>query len=219
MKESAEQTTPPELDQSRYHYSDSEVGYAHAFILPQLSHLLGKIAPRTSPIFEIGSGNGSLANALSGLGYVATAVEPSTRGVSIANRAYPHLKISVGSGYDDLAASNGTYPVVLSVEVIEHIYAPRLFARRCYDLVQPDGHLILSTPYHGYWKNLTLALTGKLDAHFTALWDHGHIKFWSVKTLSILLQEGGFQDLSFSFVGRIRPLAKSMIVVARKPAS
>jgi predicted HicB family RNase H-like nuclease len=50
---------------------------------------------------------------------------------------------------------------------------------------------VISTPYHGYWKNLMLALTGKMDAHFTALWDHGHIKFWSMRTLGELLREGG----------------------------
>ena len=55
-----------------------------------------------------------------------------------------------------------------------------------------------------------------MDAHFTALWDHGHIKFWSYKTLTILLEEAGFTDVKFSRVGRIAPLAKSMIATARK---
>ena len=76
---------------------------------------------------------------------------------------------------------------------------------------------IISTPYHGYWKNLALAITGKMDAHFTALWDHGHIKFWSMKTLSELLYEAGFVNIRFERVGRIPPLAKSMIAVAYRP--
>jgi 2-polyprenyl-6-hydroxyphenyl methylase/3-demethylubiquinone-9 3-methyltransferase len=79
------------------------------------------------------------------------------------------------------------------------------------------GTAILSTPYHGYWKNLAMALTGKMDAHFTALWDHGHIKFWSVRTLTLLLEEAGFRDIHFERVGRIPPLAKAMIAVARRP--
>ncbi|MFN3682011.1 MAG: hypothetical protein ACK4VP_08235, partial [Nitrospira sp.] len=76
------------------------------------------------------------------------------------------------------------------------------------------GVAIVSTPYHGYWKNLALALSGKMDAHFTALWDHGHIKFWSIRTLRQLLQEAGFSEIRFLRVGRIPPLAKSMIAVA-----
>lgn len=62
-----------------------------------------------------------------------------------------------------------------------------------------------------------LAITGRMDAHLTALWDHGHIKFWSMRTLAILLEEAGFCDIRFERVGRIPALAKSMIAVARKP--
>jgi hypothetical protein len=29
---------------------------------------------------------------------------------------------------------------------------------------------------HGYLKNLALAVSGNLDRHVAALWDHGHVK-------------------------------------------
>jgi hypothetical protein len=61
-----------------------------------------------------------------------------------------------------------------------------------------------------------MALTGKMDNHFTALWDYGHIKFWSIKTLQQLLEEAGFMNIRFRRVGRIPALAKSMIAVAMK---
>ena len=77
---------------------------------------------------------------------------------------------------------------------------------------------IFTTPYHGYWKNVVMALTGKLDAHFTVLWDGGHIKFWSRRTLTRLLEEAGFRVERFVGVGRVPLLWKSMILVARKPA-
>ena len=79
------------------------------------------------------------------------------------------------------------------------------------------GVAIVSTPYHGYLKNLALALMGKMDAHFTVLWDHGHIKFWSIPTLTTLLTEVGFCNIRFHRVGRIPTFAKSMIAVANKP--
>jgi 2-polyprenyl-6-hydroxyphenyl methylase/3-demethylubiquinone-9 3-methyltransferase len=55
-----------------------------------------------------------------------------------------------------------------------------------------------------------------MDDHFTALWDYGHIKFWSMKTLRQLLVEAGFVDIRFMRVGRIPALAKSMIAIAGK---
>ncbi len=119
--------------------------------------------------------------------------------------------------YDNLGGKYGVFPVVLSREVVEHVFLPRLFAKTVFDLLQSGGVAIISTPFHGYWKNLALALSGKLDAHFTALWDYGHIKFWSFKTLAFLLREAGFREITFKRVGRLPPLAKSMIVLARKP--
>ena len=78
------------------------------------------------------------------------------------------------------------------------------------------GLLIISTPYHGYLKNFVLALANKWDAHLNPFWDGGHIKFWSCKTLSQLLNETGFSVIRFIGAGRLPFLWKSMIVVAQK---
>jgi 2-polyprenyl-3-methyl-5-hydroxy-6-metoxy-1,4-benzoquinol methylase len=95
---------------------------------------------------------------------------------------------------DDLAASfGGDWDVVLAIDVIEHLYAPREIVKRVHALLRPGGTLILSTPYHEYLKNLMLAAARALDKHFTALWDGGHIKFWSYGTLTTLLQEANFE--------------------------
>ncbi|MCS4136366.1 class I SAM-dependent methyltransferase [Salinibacter ruber] len=77
---------------------------------------------------------------------------------------------------------------------------------------------MLSTPYHGYLKNLAMALLGKIGTtHYSPLWTHGHIKIWSPSTLQQLLEETGFRDVQYRRVGRIPPLAKSMIAIAKKP--
>jgi hypothetical protein len=119
--------------------------------------------------------------------------------------------------YDDLAAIYGRFPLVVSLKVVEDLYDPRLFAANLFALVEPGGHAIISTPYHGYFKNLALAAFGRFDGHFTVLWDGGHIKFWSVRTLGILLREAGFAEIDLLRVGRIPSLAKSMIALARRP--
>lgn len=74
-----------------------------------------------------------------------------------------------------------------------------------------------TTPYHRYLKNLALALSGNLDSHFTTLWDGGHIKFFSVDTLSQLVLSEGFTDPQFQFAGRIPYLWKSMVCAATLP--
>ncbi len=202
---------------SGYRWSSAALTPAHSHLLPALENELARLSCPRKQIFELGCGNGSVGSELAKWGWGVTGVDPSTEGIAQANKMYPHLKLATGSAYDDLAIEYGQFPVVTSLEVVEHVYFPRQYAATLYTLVEAGGLAILSTPYHGYWKNLALALTGKMDAHFTALWDHGHIIFWSVKTLTELLTEAGFIDIRFERVGRIPPLAKSMIAIARKP--
>lgn len=143
-------------------------------------------------------------------------MEPSPEGVAFAKARTPAANINVGSGYDDLSKDYGTFPVVYSLEVIENLYSPRIFLRTAHELLEPGGLLVMSTPFHGYTKNLLIALTGGFDKHFTALWDHGHIKFWSPKTLTTLLEETGFSVSGFRYAGRVFPISKSMFVIARR---
>lgn len=204
---------------SGYRYANSKLNCSHDYLLPTVFCLLDGLDPPAGRrrLFELGCGNGSVARELTRRGWDVTGVDPSTEGITQANRAHPDLKLHTGSAYDDLAVRYGQFPVVLSLEVVEHVYFPRQYAATVFSLLHGGGMAILSTPYHGYWKNLTMALTGKMDAHFTALWDHGHIKFWSMKTLALLLEEAGFRDIRFKRVGRVPPLAKAMIAIAKKP--
>jgi len=205
---------------SGYAWNDAELSDSHSYLLPVLQRELDKVKA-TLPadslrLFELGCGNGSVAAQLSKTGWNVTGVDPSSQGIARANRSYPELKLYDGSAYDDLSGRFGQFPVVTSLEVVEHVYAPRDYARTLFNLVQTGGTAIISTPYHGYWKNLALAASGKMDTHFTALWDHGHIKFWSIDTLNKLLVETGFKNIRFERAGRIPALAKSMIAIARK---
>jgi len=209
-------------DDTGYRYEDAANSHAHAYLLPtlkaELAILREDLPPRQPTLFDLGCGNGSVGAQLASDGWSVTGVDPSTEGISEAQRAYPCLRFEQGSAYDDLAVKYGRFPVVISLEVVEHVYAPRDYARTLFDLVEPGGTAIVSTPYHGYLKNVALALSGNMDRHFTALWDHGHIKFWSVPTLTTLLSEAGFESIRFRRVGRVPQLAKSMIAIARKPA-
>ncbi len=202
-----------------YHYQDAKPTWANAYLWPEVRRIAGDVM-RGKPnqtAFDLGCGSGATANFLSGLGMTVTAIDISESGIAQARKAYPHCKFAVGSAYDDLASIHGRFTIVVSREVVEHCFAPRQFAKTLFDLIEPGGTAVISTPYHGYMKNIALAVSGKLDFHFTALWDGGHVKFFSIKTLTTLLEEAGFSQIEFLRVGRIPPLAKSMIAIAQKP--
>ena len=177
-------------DSAGYSYIDAAPAHTDAYLVDPVRELLAEIgwAPGTKRVFDLGCGNGATAATLATAGYEMTGVDPSVEGIRIARAHHPKLKLELGSAYDDLARTYGRFPAVISLEVVEHVYFPRTYANCIFDLLEPGGTALISTPFHGYWKNLTLAMTGKMDAHFTALWDHGHIKFWSRRTLELLLE-------------------------------
>ena len=199
-----------------YHYGSGDAAHTQSYLLPTVITLLERYLPNGGAIFELGSGNGANAVVLEQMGYIVTGVDPSWQGLIHAEKT--GVTLFQGSTEDDLVLRFGRFPVVLSLEVAEHVYSPALYVQRIRDLLQPGGVAIVSTPYHSYLKNLALAVSGKLDAHFTALWEGGHIKFWSRKTLRQLFQQAGLIEVSFARAGRIAPLAKSMIVAYHRPA-
>ena len=201
-----------------YVFASPKGSHAQAWIVPAVLRALEQAGgPVSIPrVFDVGCGNGSVAQTLTQAGYDVTGVDPSETAMDYARAAYPNLKLSPGSAYDDLAAQYGSFPAVISLEVVEHVYAPRDWARTMWNLTEPGGTVIISTPYHGYWKNLAIAMAGKFDRHFTALLDHGHIKFWSPVTLTQLLSEAGFEVVRIERLGRIPPLAFSMLAVCRR---
>lgn len=204
---------------STYSYTSTEGAHTDAYLWGTVEAILEQNFSGKGRVFDLGCGNGTLARRLQSLGYNIRGVDPSADGIAQAKHAAPDSLLEVGSAYDPLAERFGTFPAVVSLEVVEHVYYPRLFAKCVYDLLDPGGIAIISTPYHGYFKNLALAVSGKMDSHFTALWDHGHIKFWSVATLTELFKEQNMLLKSVHRVGRFPMLAKSMILTFRRPIS
>lgn len=113
---------------SGYKYVSAASGHAHEYLLPHIESILSKHFADTNVdekrVFDVGCGNGAVAAYLTSLGYVMTGVDPSSDGVEYANEAYPDLKLGLGSAYDPLVEEYGQFPAVISLEVVEHVYAP-----------------------------------------------------------------------------------------------
>jgi len=169
-------------------------------------------------ICDLGCGNGFIAGRLARLGYDVTGVDASKSGLQIARQTHPSLEFVEGAIDANLAErlGDGGFDLILSSDVIEHLYRPADLLEAASRLLKPRGRLVITTPYHGYLKNLAIAVTGKMDTHFSALHDGGHIKFFSVKTLTRLMTSYAFTDIHFAFYGRAPWLWKNMICSARK---
>lgn len=184
--------------------------------LPIVLRELGAALGAGGKVLDAGCGNGALCKVLADH-YAVYGIDLSESGIELARTSCPAGRFRVASVYDDFTRLFGeTFDAVVSLEVIEHLYAPREFLRRVREALVPRGLLLVSTPYHGYVKNLAIALAGGCDEHYRPLADGGDIKFWSKKTYARLLTECGFRVRYIVGVGRFWPLWKSMIAVAHK---
>lgn len=195
----------------------SEAPHSCNYLAPKIIELLRGLA--VERVLDLGCGNGSLCAALQASGWQAVGVEPDEAGLVIARASHTSVifhAFGVHSDPAELLALEAPFDAVVSTEVVEHLFAPRQLPTYAAAVLKPGGLLIISTPYHGYLKNLALSIFGKWDHHHTALWDGGHIKFWSRATLTQLLEANGFTVINFRGVGRLPWLWKSMVLTAQK---
>lgn len=203
---------------SNYHdYGYNNAGATHNFgyILKPLLQTLDK--SRNKAILDLGCGNGYLVNYLLQEGYNVYGTDASAEGIAIAQRNNPDRFFlqDLSTGKLPLPLQHIKFDTIISTEVIEHLYDPAQFIQFCKDTLSKSGEIILSTPYHGYLKNLLLSILNKWDRHMDPLWLGGHIKIWSYRTLSKLLADTGFNDITFKGCGRMPYLWKSMLVTAK----
>ena len=201
-----------------YGFASDAESHMHSRFMPRVLALCGPLGPQVR-VLDVGCGNGFTCGEFLKQGCQVVGIDLSQQGIAIARKAYPQGRFEVLPADDQLLARLGAAPfdLVISTEVVEHLYSPRDYAHGCLQALKPGGRFICTTPYHGYLKNLVLSLAGKWDAHANPLWDGGHIKLWSRKTLGRLLTETGFTNLQFRGAGRLPLLWMTMVMSGDKP--
>lgn len=202
-----------------YEYRGPGHSHTHNYLYDPVNAFLASLPP-DSKVLDMGCGNGSFLSLFRDKGWRRFGTDFSTDGIAVAKEHFSDATFFLADAQNaeaEVLAQAGLLDAVISTEVIEHLYAPRAFLKTVYNVLQPGGLFVLSTPYHGYLKDLALAVTGKMDQHHTVLWDHGHIKFWSRATLTSVCLEAGFEVVGFRGTGRVPYLWKSMVMALRKP--
>src|SRR5207247_10443102 len=75
-------------------------------------------------------------------------------------------------------------------EVLEHLFYPVYTIQELFRVCKTHGFILLTVPYHGFFKNLCIALF-KWDEHFDP--EHPHLRFFTKNTLSCLVRKAGFE--------------------------
>ena len=179
-----------------------------------------RLLPQKGParVLDLGCGPGIQARAIMQMGFEVVGADVSAEAVEMARRAVPKGKFYVASVYDlPWTELDQRFDFVLALEVIEHLYYPRRLIKAASRCLRPGGTFIMSTPYHGYAKNLAISILNIWDDHFNIFDDGWHIKFFSPRTLRRLVEEENFVDIRFIYSGRLPFFWKSMACSAKKP--
>lgn len=197
-----------------YFFANKSADRSHKYLAPKIISFIQARLRETevTSVLDFGCGNGSLtaylADYFPSIKFIGTDPSPLAAKYHDLNK---RENVEFIDWEDFIVSGPLDVDIVLSIEVIEHIFLPRDYVRDINKHLGSTGAVIVSTPFHGYWKNLAISIVGGWDKHFTALWDFGHIKFWSPKTLDMLFSEEHFINTKQSHAGRLRPFSKSMI--------
>lgn len=203
----------PSIRSSEYVWDSEDAPDSHNYLITPIASILGH---QRKKVIDLGCGNGTLTRCLADLGFDVVGIDSSSSGIDHARARNPDIAFSQHDLSNPLPLEHhGRYDAAVCAEVIEHLYLPRSLFEAATDALKPGGMLIVTTPYHGYLKNLALALTNSFDKHWHPLRDFGHVKFFSRRTLLALFLEFNFVDVQFLPVGRIPPFAKSMIMYGK----
>ena len=197
-----------------YGWSSNKPELSHHYLLPIVLKGLRKY--KVNKLLDIGTGNGATLPIWSQNGFNVSAMEPDKIGFEIASK---NVIADVRQlGCSDILPLDwkNNFDGIVSLEVVEHMFDPMQLAVTSYNALAKDGILIITTPYHGYIKNLFLSIFNKWDFHHHPNKCGGHIKFWSRKTILDLFTQNGFQFLHFNGAGRIPFLWKSMVLTFKK---
>ncbi len=113
-----------------------------------------------SSVLDLGAGSGALLARLRDVGFNdLSAIDSDPKQFGLQG-VEPH-PIDLNS--DFAQAVGQRVKVVTAIEIIEHIDSPRHFLRQTYEIIEPEGYLLLSTPNVANWRGrLEFLLTGRL---------------------------------------------------------
>lgn len=137
-------------------------------------------------VAEIGSGKGYLLAVLRELGWDVQGIEISPDAARYGRETFS-VPCHAGTLEDYLAMDDRrSFPVVLCIDIIEHVLDPRQFVKGIARLTGPGGHVVIDTP-NGRARHIDL------EQENWRGFNPFHIYCFSSDNLPRLLEEEGFE--------------------------
>jgi len=196
-----------------YFWKNNKADNSYLYLFNSIRRICEIYDTSTSSHLDVGCGNGYMTKKISRFFKHTTAIDPSNSAIIQAKKKY---KSKIQFYKQKVSKIKRKYDFVTLIEVIEHVYSPDDLLNSLKLITNKNSRILITTPYHGFIKNLLIIISGKFDLHFSPLWEHGHIKFFSLDTLKKLVLRNNYQIERFFYSGRIFPISKSIIFIIKK---
>ena len=157
--------------------------------------VLDELLPKRGRLLEIGSYLGIFLDRIRADGWETMGLEPDHSAAAYSCKKY-QLNIKRGI-LPQAELASGSFDAVMMLHVIEHMPNPAADLREIYRLLRPGGVLVAETPR---FDSLMFKLLGRRERSMNNC--AGHIYFFSVPTLTKLLERCGFEVVRVELVGR-----------------
>lgn len=166
-------------------------------------------------IVDFGCGNGKILGEIKKINSKAKLVgfDVSETALKEAKKNLLEVEFNKITDGEKLSLGDKVVDFIFSSEVIEHIYDTENAFKELARILKPGGKILLTTPYHGFIKNLLIILFA-FNKHFNPV--GAHIRFFTKKTLFNLFKKYGFEMEKYGYYGRFFPISHSIYILARK---
>jgi methionine biosynthesis protein MetW len=160
----------------------------------EVAGILRSMMPARVRVLDVGCGTGSLtAIANRGKDNVVYGIEPdAARAAAARSRG-----IEVFEGYftDDYLADGQKFDVIAFADVLEHVAEPAALLRTARKALTSGGIVLVSVPNVAHWTVRARLLLGRFEYKHTGIMDATHLRWFTAKTISELLNRVGFDVL------------------------
>jgi SAM-dependent methyltransferase len=141
-------------------------------------------------ILDVGCGQGNCGRLLSQRGHRVAGIELVPE---VARQASRSLDEVVCGDVETcrLPWPPASFDAILCADVLEHLLDPWRVLRRLSELLVPQGLLIASVPNIQNWRVIRGLLQGRWDYRARGILDRGHLRFFTRRTLTGLLEQAG----------------------------
>jgi 2-polyprenyl-3-methyl-5-hydroxy-6-metoxy-1,4-benzoquinol methylase len=150
--------------------------------------LLDSISALQGSIVEIGCGNGEFAALARREIHSSNYIGLDGHLPSVTNARQSGLNVVLTEFEQTLPLCSNFASLIIALEVVEHVASARALLLELSRILQPDGHLIISTPNVGY-LGFRLGYLLKAEVPCEGI----HLRFFNRSLFARLLRETGFE--------------------------